>query len=58
MNNFYGTDIEIWAGFGPVGNTETNWANYEQLLMAVFLCFHGQNCFKNILASALKSCIK
>jgi hypothetical protein len=20
--NFYGTEIEIWAGFGPVGNTE------------------------------------
>ena len=21
-SNFYGTGIEIWAGFGPVGNTE------------------------------------
>ena len=21
---FYGTEIEIWAGFGPVGNTEKN----------------------------------
>jgi hypothetical protein len=22
ISNFYGTEIEIWAGFGPVGNTE------------------------------------
>ena len=22
MGDFYGTGIEIWAGFGPVGNTE------------------------------------
>ena len=22
VSNFYGEDIEIWAGFGPVGNTE------------------------------------
>jgi hypothetical protein len=21
-STFYGTQIEIWAGFGPVGNTE------------------------------------
>ena len=43
VSNFYGTEIEIWAGFGPVGNTEKkNWANNEQLLRAVFSCFHGQ----------------
>ena len=23
--HFYGTEIEIWAGFGPVGNTHKNW---------------------------------
>ena len=41
--HFYGKGNEIWAGFGPVGNTEKNfWADYEQLLRAVFLCFHGQ----------------
>ena len=42
---FYGTENEIWAGFGPVGSTEKKifWANYEQLLRAVFLCFHEQN---------------
>ena len=22
VSNFYGTEIEIWAGFGPVGSTE------------------------------------
>ena len=35
MGDFYGTGIEIWAGFGPV----------RQL----FSCFHGQKKdFKNI----------
>ena len=39
MGDFCGTEIEIWAGFGPV------W----QLLRPVFSCFHGQNFFlKNI----------
>ena len=33
----------IWADFGPVGNTEKKiGADYEQLLRAVFSCFHGQ----------------
>ena len=37
---FYGTRIEIWAGFGPV----------RQLLRPVFSCFHEQKFFlKNIL---------
>ena len=32
-----------WAGFEPVGGIEKkNWADYEQLLRAVFSCFHGQ----------------
>ena len=27
--NFYGTENVIWAGFGPIGNTEKKvWANY------------------------------
>ena len=38
MGDFYGTGIEIWAGFGPV----------RQLLRQVFSCFHGQKkCFNN-----------
>jgi hypothetical protein len=32
VGDFYGTRIDIWAGFGPV------W----QLLRPVFSCFHGQ----------------
>ena len=44
-SNFYGTDIEIWAGFGPVGSTEIQigeGADYEKLLRVVFSCFHRQ----------------
>ena len=42
-SHFYGTEYEIWADFGPVGNTEKNvWADYEQLLRAFFSCFHGK----------------
>ena len=58
MSNFHGANIEIWTGFGPVGNTEKNWADYEQLLRALFLCFHGQKKLKMSVASTLKSCIK
>ena len=32
MGDFYGTGIDIWAGFGPV----------RQLLRLVFSCFNGQ----------------
>ena len=40
VGDFYGTRIEIWAGFGLV----------RQLLRLVFSCFHGQRKnFKNIL---------
>ena len=44
MGGFYGTGIEIWAGFRPVGITEKKniWANYEQLLRPVLLSFRGQ----------------
>ena len=46
MSNFYGTEIKIWDGFGPVGNTEKRiGADYEQLSKSVFSCFQGQ---KNI----------
>ena len=58
---FLGKISDIWAGFGPVGNTEKkNWADDEQLLRAVFPCFQGQKkfCFENNVVSALKCCIK
>ena len=43
MINFYGTEIEIWAGLGPVGSTEKKiWVDYEQLLRTDFSCFHRQ----------------
>ena len=29
VSNLYGTEFEIWACFGLVGNTEKNWADYE-----------------------------
>jgi hypothetical protein len=38
VGDFYGTGIEIWAGFGPV------W----QLLRPVFSCFHGQKKLKTL----------
>ena len=39
VSNFYGTEIEIWAGFGPVGSTEKKIGDgYRQLLRAVFSC--------------------
>ena len=63
MNNFYGTEIEIWAGFRPVDSTEKkNGDDYEQFLRAGFPCFNAQKkrcyLFLNIVASALKGSIK
>ena len=44
---------EIWADFGSVGNTEKKvWADYEQCLRAVFLCFIWA--FRLIVADFLK----
>ena len=42
-HHFYGTEIEIWVGFGPVGSTEKKiWADYEQLMRALFHVFRGK----------------
>jgi len=42
VGDFYGTGIEIWAGFGPIGSTgKRAWADYEQLFGVVFPCFQG-----------------
>ena len=44
MGDFYGTGIEIWAGFGPV------WQ-----LLRPGLCFHGQKInFKNIVGENIR----
>ena len=62
-SHFHGTGYEIWADLGPVGNTEKKKfrADYEQLLRPVFHVFMGKkkcyNVFKNIVVSALESCI-
>ena len=46
VSNFYGTEIKIWAGFRPVGNTETKFlGDYEQVLRAVFFMFSWANVF-------------
>ena len=49
VSYFYGTEIQIWAGFGPIGNTEKrNWADYEQLLRSFFFMFPGAVLFSGI----------
>ena len=54
VSNFYETEIESWAGFGPDGSTEKKFgADYEQVLRAFCSCFHRQF-FLNIVASAQK----
>ena len=59
IHKFYGTEIEIWAGLGPVGNTEKKiGADYEQHLWTFFIIFSWAIFFKNIVLSALKSSIK
>ena len=59
MGDFYGTGIEICAGFGPVGITGKKkiWADYEQLFRLLFYVFMGKKgfFFLNIVASALKA---
>ena len=61
MSNFCGTEIEIWAGFWPVDNTEI-FFGLEQLFRAVFLISSWPKkikiFLKNIVESALKSCIE
>ena len=39
MSNFYGSEVESWAGFGTVGNTEKKLgADYDRLLRLVSSC--------------------
>ena len=42
MGDLYGTGIEVWAGFGPIGSTEKRvWADYEQLFRVFLFLFSG-----------------
>ena len=49
MGDFYGTGIEIWAGFGLIGIAEINEFGPN---------FSWAKKIKNIVASALKNCMK
>ena len=54
VSNIYGTEIEIWAGFGPDGSTEKkNWADYGRFLRAVFHVFKGKKNFNFFLKSII-----
>ena len=66
MSHFYGTECEIWAGFGLVfGRLAvlkiSDWAVKYATFEGNFLCFHGQffffNSLKNIVVPELKSCV-
>ena len=65
MGDFYGTGIEIWARFGPIGSSEKKglgrlWVTFE----GGFFMFSGANFFKFFLEffapqheeTTLKSC--
>ena len=58
MGDFYGTRIEIWAGFGPVGTTEKKigsiMSNFSGRFFDVFMGKKKFKKIKNILAFALK----
>ena len=61
MGDFYGTGIEIWAGFGPVGIIEKKRFGpiMSTFLGRFFHIFIGKKFkLKNTVASALKSCLK
>ena len=50
VGDFYGTGIEIWAGFGPIGRTEKRvLADYEQVLRVFFHVFRGKKNVKIVL---------
>jgi hypothetical protein len=60
VSNFYGAEIEIWAGLGPFGSIKKMWpimSNYSGQFFDVCIS-KNKNLSKNILASPLKSCIK
>ena len=54
VTNVYGTEIEIWAVFGPIFITEKKkWSDYEGTSEVFFSWFRGQNkadmvfCYQN-----------
>ena len=61
VSNFYGTEIEIWAGFEPVDSTEKKNGPMKTFEGFFFHVFRGKkimsNLFIYVVAFALKSCI-
>ena len=63
MGDFYGTGIEILAGFGLVGSTEKKGLGWLRATFegGLFMFSGGKkrkvNFFKDIIVSALKCCI-
>ena len=49
MGGFYGTGIEIWAGSGPVGNTEKKVWVMSNFLGRFFHVFRGKKKIQNFL---------
>ena len=45
VSNFYGTEIEIWAVFGPVGSTEKNGPIISNFWGRSFHVFMGKKMF-------------
>ena len=37
VSNSYGIEIEIWAGFGPVGTIEKKWADLATFEVGLFI---------------------
>ena len=62
MGDFYEKYLRFALVLGWLAIQKKMGADYEQLLRAGFSCFQGQKdlnfFFENIVASALKSCIK
>ena len=56
VSNFYGTEIEIWSGFGPDGNTGKNFGPIMSNIWEFFHVFMGKRKLvkQNNVASALK----
>ena len=54
MGDFYGTGIEIWAGFGPIGTTEKKkifgliMSNFLGRVFQIFMGINNNNKIKTL----------
>ena len=58
VGDFMEQELRFGPDLGQLALLKKNWTIYKQLLRPVFSCFHGQKKNRNILVSALKSCVK